>query len=154
MTAVTRRADARRSASIISRSSMMWWSTGEHVDCTTKTSTPRTFSSIRTRVSSFLKVETSAPPSRMPRCEAISRASAGFADPEKTSISFFMPGPSTSGSWPKATVSAPTSCPTTARAVAAMGTVSFPSRRIDRRAPAWPHHAAAVSRTSVSAPLL
>jgi hypothetical protein len=41
-----RAADERRNASIITSSSMMCWSTGAHVGCTTNTSVPRMFSSI------------------------------------------------------------------------------------------------------------
>src|SRR5579883_90722 len=82
MTAVTRAADARRSASIIRNSSMMWWSIGEHIDWTTNTSAPRTFSSICTRVSSLRNCVTSAGVSVKSRSWQISCARAGCEVPE------------------------------------------------------------------------
>src|SRR5579872_1153848 len=84
-----RAADARRSASIISNSSISASLTPLppgllQSDCTTKTSEPRTFSPISMRVSSFLNFETRALPTCSLSRLAISSASAGFELPLKT----------------------------------------------------------------------
>src|SRR5205085_2607928 len=74
-----RLAEARLSASIIKSSSMILWSVGLQVGWTTKTSAPRTLSSIRMRVSPFLNFPTSARPRGLPRASVISGARAGVA---------------------------------------------------------------------------
>src|SRR5215217_1457661 len=60
MTAVMRRAEARRSASIMMRSSIRWSLAGNEVDCRTNTSSPRTFSWISTKISMSAKRRTEA----------------------------------------------------------------------------------------------
>ena len=60
-------ADDRFSASTMMSSSIMELLTGGEQDCTRKTSAPRTFSSILTRISPSLNDETVASPNRIPR---------------------------------------------------------------------------------------
>jgi hypothetical protein len=57
---VIRRADERRSASVMINSSIMWSLAGYDVDWTTKTSAPRTFSRISTKISMSAKRRTTA----------------------------------------------------------------------------------------------
>ena len=84
-----REAEARRSASIISSSSISESLTllpvGDlQIDCKTKTSAPRTFSLISMRHSSFLNLSTSALPRRVFMRSAIARASLRFEFPLKS----------------------------------------------------------------------
>ena len=60
ITAVMRRADERRSASMMIKSSIRWSFAGNEVDCSTYTSAPRTFSLISTNISSSAKRRTEA----------------------------------------------------------------------------------------------
>ena len=77
-----RAAEARRAASISSSNSSMF-SAGGFVDCTTKMSAPRMFSSIRTKISpSANRVEVTLHTSD-PRCRAISATSGTFALPHR-----------------------------------------------------------------------
>jgi hypothetical protein len=62
MTAVIRPAEARRSVSIMIRSSMIESLTGSAKDWITKTSFSRTLSRMRTKVLSLLNLKTSARP--------------------------------------------------------------------------------------------
>src|SRR5437867_554271 len=64
--------------------------TGVQHDCNTKTSAPRTFSSILTRISPSLNSETRASPRPTPKYRQISFASAGLALPENSLSSFDM----------------------------------------------------------------
>jgi hypothetical protein len=76
-TAVTRRADARRQASSMTRSDIMF-SAGGIVGCTTNTSSPRMFSSILTWISPSSKLPDRRLPTRRPtarRCAAPARDS-------------------------------------------------------------------------------
>src|SRR5512133_1595402 len=79
-----RSADARLSASTMISSSIRLSLVGAHVDCTTKTSRARTLVLISTVTSPSEKRPTLAAPSEMPRCSAISAASAGLALPVNT----------------------------------------------------------------------
>ena len=74
---------------------MRFWSTGLQVDCTMKTSLPRTESSISTITSPSLKRPTLALPSGMLRRATISSASGRFALPENTimEVSWSKPFP-------------------------------------------------------------
>src|SRR5262245_656624 len=83
MTQVTRAADARLAASIRSRSSMMF-SAGGLVGWTIKTSAPRTFSSIRTKISPSANRVSVILHNSTPRCLAISSASPLLAFPESS----------------------------------------------------------------------
>jgi hypothetical protein len=58
MTAVMRRADARRSASMMMSSSIKWSLAGAEVDWITNTSSPRTFSWTSTKISMSAKRRT------------------------------------------------------------------------------------------------
>jgi len=60
MTAVMRRAEERRSASMMISSSIRWSLVGNAVDCSTNTSAPRTFSWISTKISMSAKRRTTA----------------------------------------------------------------------------------------------
>src|SRR6185312_15122297 len=85
-----RAADARRSASIISNSSIsasLTLPTADELqsDCTTNTSAPRTFSLISIRHSSLRKRSTSAEPTRVSIFFAISSARPRFEFPLNTS---------------------------------------------------------------------
>jgi len=60
MTAVTRRPDARRSASMMMSNSIKLSLAGNDVDWITKTSVPRTFSWISTKISMSAKRRTTA----------------------------------------------------------------------------------------------
>jgi hypothetical protein len=63
--------------------SIRWWFVGGLVDCTTKTSSPRTFSSIFTKVSPSGKELTVDFPSSTPMDAAMERASGRLAVPLK-----------------------------------------------------------------------
>ena len=76
-----RAAEARRRASTITSNSIKVSFVGGHVGCMTNTSRPRAFSINSTRHSPSLNLPTSASPSRVCRCRAISCARAGFALP-------------------------------------------------------------------------
>src|SRR6056297_1497301 len=84
MTAVMRWADARRSASVISMSSMMWSLVGSEVGWITNTSRPRTFSRSSTADSPSEKCATDACPSWLSRLSATRSANGRFALPVKT----------------------------------------------------------------------
>jgi len=73
-------------ASIIISSSMQVMFTGVQVDWIMKTSMPRTFSFISTRVSPSLKVETLALPKATPKLSQIFLARAILALPENILI--------------------------------------------------------------------
>ena len=83
-----RAADERRNASIMTVSSTRWSLTVPdsvaHVGWTTNTSVPRMFSSIWNEISESGNRRSRACPGDTPRKSAISRASAGWALPEKT----------------------------------------------------------------------
>src|SRR3954470_9883921 len=83
MTAVIRDALARRKASIMMNNSIRLWLVGGEVDCTTKTSSPRTFSSIFTFVSPSGNASTVHFPTSMPIDVAMDLASGGFDVPAK-----------------------------------------------------------------------
>src|SRR5699024_12510959 len=74
MTMLIERAEARFSASIIIKSSIICLFTGEEVDCTTYTSQPRVLSSILIWISPSLNVETVHLPRDVPIWSAISSA--------------------------------------------------------------------------------
>src|SRR5690242_909711 len=84
--AVTRAADARFSASTITRISIRLSLVGAHVDCSMNTSRPRTFSSSSTITSPSEKRPTTARPRLMFRCRHTASASLGFALPQKIRI--------------------------------------------------------------------
>ena len=81
--AVIEAADARRSASVMIRSSIRLSFAGAQVDCTTYASTPRTFSLISTHTSPSLKRETLILERGISRWFAISFARAGLPFPPK-----------------------------------------------------------------------
>ena len=97
ITAVTRRAEALRSASSVISSSMMWSLTGSVNDCTTKTSRSRTFSWIWTCRLSLEKREISSGLSARPRCAQISAASGRLLLQAKMRRSSFIAAGSPSG---------------------------------------------------------
>src|SRR6185503_11019571 len=74
----------RRSASTMIIISIRWSFVGAHVDCSTKTSFPRTFSRSSTITSPSLNFETVAFPSCTFRCFATFCASRGLALPVNT----------------------------------------------------------------------
>src|SRR5688500_133625 len=74
----------RRNASTMIISSIRGSLVGAHVDCSTKTSLPRTFSSSSTITSPSLNCETVALPSWMFSCRATDCASFGLALPVNT----------------------------------------------------------------------
>src|SRR5438552_16348848 len=78
-----REALARRSASIMINISIRLWLVGGQVDWTRKTSSPRTFSSIFTKVSPSGNELTVHWPSSVPIDLAIARASGGLDVPAK-----------------------------------------------------------------------
>ncbi len=69
---------------MITNNSIKLWLTGEQVDCTTKTSLPRTFSPISTIISPSLKVLTTTFPWEIWRCWQILAVSSGFELPPNT----------------------------------------------------------------------
>src|SRR3990172_9365187 len=84
MTAVMRAAEARRMASIITRSSTRCSFTGGEVGWRTKTSSPRTLSSMLMRTSPSAKRERVISPRGMSRESQTSWASAGLPAPVNT----------------------------------------------------------------------
>jgi hypothetical protein len=80
---VVRSADDRRNASSIISSSIRFASVGGQVDCTIKTSPPRTFSSIWKLNSPSEKRSVNARPMSQLSWRQISSANLGFAFPEK-----------------------------------------------------------------------
>ena len=81
-----RAADARFSASTITSTSIRLSFVGWQVDCRTKTSRPRTFSSSSTITSPSENLPTTARPRLMFRCRQTASASFGLALPVKTRI--------------------------------------------------------------------
>ncbi len=81
---MTRAAEERFSASIITSSSIRLSLVGAQVDCSTNTSLPRTFSSSSTITSPSENLPTMARPSDRFRCFATSCASFGLALPVNT----------------------------------------------------------------------
>src|SRR5215475_4760173 len=86
MTAVTRRPEARRSASMMMSNSIRWSLAGYEVDWITKTSLPRTFSWISTKISMSAKRRTTALVSGVARWAAMASASAGLELPATSLI--------------------------------------------------------------------
>jgi hypothetical protein len=82
--------EARFSASIMMRSSIRFVFPGVQIDCTTKTSIPRTLSSISTWISPSLKFRTSAFPREIPRNWQISLARGTLEFPVKIRISSIL----------------------------------------------------------------
>ena len=80
---MTREALARRKASIMMNSSIKCWLLGGLDDCTTNTSSPRTFSSILTNVSPSGNCETSHRPNSMPIDRQMASANGRFELPLK-----------------------------------------------------------------------
>jgi hypothetical protein len=81
---VIRSALARLKLSSMINSSMRFSFTGGQVGCTTKTSRPRTSSSMRTEISPSGKFDSVALPSGSPRTAAMLSDSRGLALPLKT----------------------------------------------------------------------
>src|SRR3990170_33772 len=94
MTAVMRAAEARRIASIITRSSTRCSFTGGEVGWRTKTSSPRTLSSMLMRTSPSAKRERVISPRGMSRESQTSWASAGLPAPVNTFNVRPLPAPS------------------------------------------------------------
>src|ERR1700761_2361036 len=90
MTAVMRRADDRRSASVMIRSSIRWSLAGNDVDWMMKTSEPRTFSRTSTKISLSAKRRTLALVSGKFSQSAISLASAGLELPATSLMEPFL----------------------------------------------------------------
>src|SRR5258705_1440491 len=88
--AVMRRADDRRSASVMISSSIRWSLAGNDVDWMMKASEPRTFSWISTKISMSAKRRTTALVSGRPNPCAISCASAGLELPATSLIEPFL----------------------------------------------------------------
>src|SRR5258705_9590454 len=88
--AVMRRADDRRSASVMISSSIRWSLAGNDVDWMMKASEPRTFSWIATKISMSAKRRTTALVSGRPNPCAISCASAGLELPATSLIEPFL----------------------------------------------------------------
>src|SRR3989441_12392357 len=85
-----RRADDRRSASVMIKSSIRWSLAGNDVDWMMKASEPRTFSWISTKISISAKRRTTALVSGSPSPPAISRARAGLELPATSLIEPFL----------------------------------------------------------------
>src|SRR5436190_2510778 len=85
-----RRADDRRSASVMIKSSIRWSLVGNDVDWMMKASEPRTFSWISTKISMSAKRRTTALASCRPSPWAISCASAGLELPATSLIEPFL----------------------------------------------------------------
>src|SRR5579872_2806342 len=85
-----RRADARRSASVMIRSSIRWSLAGNDVDWITNTSEPRTFSWISTKISMSAKRRTTALVSGRSNQLAISLARVGLELPATSLIEPFL----------------------------------------------------------------
>src|SRR5229473_3396096 len=90
MTAVMRRADDRRSASVMISNSIRWSLAGNDVDWMMKASEPRTFSWISTKISISAKRRTTALVSGSPSPAAISCARAGLELPATSLIEPFL----------------------------------------------------------------
>src|ERR1700712_510013 len=90
MTAVMRRADDRRSASVMIRSSIRWSLAGNDVDWMMKPSEPRTFSCISTKISMSANRRTTALVSDRSSPLPISWASAGLEVPATSLIEPFL----------------------------------------------------------------
>src|SRR6478735_7779847 len=85
-----RRADERRSASVMIKSSIRWSLAGNDVDWMMKASEPRTFSWISTKISMSAKRRTTALVSGSPSPAAISSASAGLELPATSLMEPFL----------------------------------------------------------------
>src|ERR1700712_5231398 len=85
-----RRAEARRSASVMISSSIRWSLAGNDVDWMMKTSEPRTFSWISTKISMSANRRTTALVSDRPRPSAMALASAGLELPATSLIEPFL----------------------------------------------------------------
>src|ERR1700739_3961766 len=85
-----RRAEERRSASVMIRSSIRWSLAGYDVDCRMKASEPRTFSWISTKISFSAKRRTTVLASGSPRPPAISFASIGLELPATILMAPFL----------------------------------------------------------------
>src|ERR1700724_4618997 len=85
-----RRAEARRSASVMIKSSIRWSLAGNDVDWITKTSEPRTFSWISTKISMSAKRRTMALVGARCSQSAISCASTGLELPATSLIEPFL----------------------------------------------------------------
>src|ERR1700692_394326 len=85
-----RRAEARRSASVMIRSSIRWSLAGNDVDWMMKTSEPRTFSWISTKISMSAKRRTTALVSGTCSQSEISCAKAGLELPATSLIEPFL----------------------------------------------------------------
>src|SRR5712664_346627 len=90
MTAVMRRADERRSASVMINNSIRWSLAGNDVDWMMKASEPRTFSWISTKISISAKRRTMALVSGKGSQLAISCARAGLELPATSLIEPFL----------------------------------------------------------------
>src|SRR5215471_5759544 len=90
MTAVMRRAEDRRSASVIIKSSIRWSLAGYDVDCRMKASEPRTFSWISTKISMSAKRRTTVLVRGRPSPPAISFASTGLELPATILFTQFL----------------------------------------------------------------
>src|SRR3989304_4768158 len=93
-----RRAEERRSASMMISNSMRWSLAGNEVDWMTKQSAPRTFSWISTKTSMSAKRRTTALVSGVLRYSAICCAKAGLELPATSLIAPFLPDIPTSSS--------------------------------------------------------
>src|ERR1700760_198538 len=85
-----RRAEERRSASVMIKSSIRWSLAGKEVDCRMKASEPRTFSWISTKISMSAKRRTTPLVSEIPIPSAIACASAGLELPAISLIEPFL----------------------------------------------------------------
>src|ERR1700716_3323628 len=85
-----RRADERRSASAMISNSIRWSLAGNDVDWMMKTSEPRTFSWISTKISMSAKRRTTAFVSGSPRPPAISCAKTGLELPATSLMEPFL----------------------------------------------------------------
>ena len=85
-----RRAEERRSASVMISNSIRWSLVGNDVDCRMKTSEPRTFSWISTKISMSAKRRTTAWVSGLSRWAAIASASLGLELPATSLIAPFF----------------------------------------------------------------
>src|SRR5260370_13443971 len=85
-----RRADDRRNASVMIRSSIRWSLAGNDVDWMMKASEPRTFSWISTKISMSAKRRTTALVSGRPRPAAMACAMAGLELPATSLMEPFL----------------------------------------------------------------
>src|SRR6187401_2915293 len=86
-----RRAEERRSASVMIKSSIRWSFAGNEVDWMMKQSAPRTFSWISTKTSMSAKRRTTALVRGVLRYSAIAWASGGFELPATSLMAPFLP---------------------------------------------------------------